>query len=266
MLVSRFMVLLIMFAGGFLPAMLYGGKLSLSLSYTPMSVSREEVMPENPINDNYHRIFVTVPERTTEPEAYYLVIEGADLSEQPQETVVLTGFSMNRTYLLTKVNGILLFENKEKIPRRLTVVVEGESSPQNLTVPPLGTAKYTFMRVGNYTFIDTDNPSAKIFVRSLVGCGLYPVKGSLLKVDIPTLLPGTYSIKVFYAFRQIFQEDFSMVGDSALAVNYRITNREVLRDDSTTVTSGRIVSGSVGHQRGRSEAAASESGASRNQP
>jgi len=266
MFVSRYLFLPMAFVAGLLPAMLYGGKLSLSLFYSPMSVSREEVMPENPINDNYHRIFVTVPERLTEPEAYYLVIEGADLGEQPQETVVLAGFSSSRTYILTKVNGVLLFENKEKIPRRFAVVVEGESSPQNLAVPPLSTAKYPFMRTGNYTFIDADNPSAKVFVRALVGCGLYPVKGSLLKVDIPTLPPGTYSIKIFYAFRQIFQEDFSMVGDSALAVNYRITNREVLRDDSTTVTSGRIVSGPVGHQRGRSEAAAPESGASRNQP
>ena len=61
-----------------------------------------------------------------------------------------------------------------------------------------------------------------------------------------TLLPGTYTIKIFYAFKQVFQEDFTMVGDSVLAVNYRIINREVFRDDSTTFTGGRVMPMSTG--------------------
>lgn len=233
----------ILAVAAFLPTVLYGGKLSLSVFYTPMTVSREEVMPENPLADNYHRITVTTPERANEPETYYLIIEGIDSSEQSTETVILKGFSSNRIYFLAKVNGELTFENKEKIPRRFSVVEEGESSPKDFVVPPLGTARYSFLRAGNCTFIDNDNPSLKIFVRVLVGCALYPLRGSSLRVDIPSLNPGTYSIKIFYAFRQLFQEDFAMVSDSALDMIYRISNREVFRDDSTTITSNRIVSG-----------------------
>jgi hypothetical protein len=68
---------------------------------------------------------------------------------------------------------------------------------------------------------------------------------------MPALQPGSYALKIFYAFRQVFQEEFSMVGDSVLAINYRIINREVFRDDSTTFTGGRIVpmySGGAGRE------------------
>ncbi len=262
----RYLFVSILAIAGFLPTVLYGGKLSLSVSYTPMAVSREETMPENPLVDNYHRIFVKTPERVNEPETYYLIIEGIDPADQSLETIVLKGFSSNRSYVLTKVNGVLVFENKEKVPRRFSVVEEGESSPKEFAVPPLGTARYNFLRAGNCTFIDNDNPSLKIFVRVLTGCGLYPLQGSSLRMDIPSLNPGTYSIKIFYAFRQIFQEDFAMVSDSVLEVNYRISNREVFRDDSTTVTSGRIISGSSGSRAPRSGTATPEGNTPRNQP
>ena len=79
------------------------------------------------------------------------------------------------------------------------------------------------------------------------------------------LEPGSYALKIFYAFRQLFQEDFSMVGDSVLAVNYRIINREVYRDDSTTFTGGRIVPLAPGAGAPSSAGGASGSGSPRDQ-
>lgn len=222
--------------------MLYAGKLTVTVTYSPSPVSREETMPEIPMKDHYHQIPVVSPEKVWEPEGYYVVLEGTDKGAPADETAHLRGFSVDRNYFLLKMDGKLLLQNSESFAREFTVIDDTGTVTKEFVVKPNVTAPYTFMRTGTYTFIDNRNPTCKIYVKVLGACAIFPVRGASLRIDLPVLDPGTYSLKVYYAFRQIFQEDFSMVGDSVQDVSYRIADREVFRSDSTTFTGSRILS------------------------
>lgn len=217
------------------------GKLTVGVAYTPAVIPRTEVMPENPVNDNYHSIPMVTPEKVYEPESHYVILEGTDQGAPADETVRLRGLSVDRSYVILKLNGKLLLENEENVDRQFTIVDDSGIVTKEFSVGPSASVPYNFPRVGNYTFIDNYNPTGKIYVKVLASCIIFPLRGPSIKIDLPALAPGSYALKIFYAFRQLFQEDFSMVGDSVLAVNYRIINREVYRDDSTTFTGGRIV-------------------------
>ncbi len=222
------------------------GKLTVGVAYAPATISREEVMPENPVNDNYHRIPMVIPEKIYEPESHYVILEGTDQGAPADETVRLRGLSVDRSYVIIKVNGKLFLENEENIERQFTIVDDSGIVTKEFNVGSKKSVFYNFMRTGNYTFIDNFNPTGKIYVKVLSSCMIFPLRGPSIKIDLPALESGSYGLKIFYAFRQMFQEDFSMVGDSVLAVNYRIINREVFRDDSTTFTGGRIIPMSPG--------------------
>ncbi|HOW51454.1 MAG TPA: hypothetical protein PLV42_05335 [bacterium] len=228
------------------PLMLDAGKFTVGVTYAPATVSQEEVMGERAINDNYHRIPVVTPERVYEPESYYVILEGTDQGTPADETVRLRGLSVDRSSVIIKMGGKLLLENEESLARDFTIVDDSGIITKEFTVAPKQSASYNFMRTGNYTFLDNKSPTGKIYVKVLAACTIYPLRGPTLRIEMPTLLPGTYTIKIFYAFKQVFQEDFTMVGDSVLAVNYRIINREVFRDDSTTFTGGRVMPMSTG--------------------
>lgn len=224
------------------PVALYAGKLTVTITYTPSAISREEIMPEIPIKDHYHQIPVLSPEKVWEPEGYYAVLEGTDKGAPTDETAYLRGLSVNRNYFLLKTDGKLLLQNGESFSREFTVIDDTGTVTKEFVVKPNSTAPYAFMRTGTYTFIDNRNPTCKIYVKILGACLIFPVRGPSLRIDLPVLDPGTYSFKIYYAFRQIFQEDFSMVGDSVQDVSYRIVDREVFRSDSTTFTGSRILS------------------------
>lgn len=236
------------------------GKLTVGVGYVPATVSREEVMPENPVHDNYHAIPVVVPEKVYEPESYYVILEGTDQGAPADETVRLRGLSVDHSYVIIKVNGKLFFENEEALAREFTIIDDSGIVTKEFVVGPKATVSYSFMRTGNYTFIDNHNPTGKVYAKVLSSCMIFPLRGPSLRIELPALAPGTYALKIFYAFRQMFQEDFTMVGDSVLAVNYRILNREVFRDDSTTFTGGRVIPMSSGAMRptGGAEAPAAD--------
>ncbi|HQN72092.1 MAG TPA: hypothetical protein PLB16_01615 [bacterium] len=187
------------------------------------------------IVDGYWRFPVLEVPKPLEREKYSFVIEGYQTIKNVNETLELIGAGISRSNILLPTEGVLTIENREDFPRKINILKEGENSEKvELTVPAKGSITHVFSSSGDYTLVDTLFQWNTVYVRVLQSTYLFVVNEGSSRIEIPDIAPGTYTVRVYYGIRWVYQEDFVMISNAAQNIGYRIEDGTVYSINSTS--------------------------------
>jgi hypothetical protein len=187
------------------------------------------------ITDGYWRFPVLEVPKPSEKEKYSFVIEGYHTIKNVNETLELIGAGVSRNNVLLPTEGVLTIENKEEFPRKINILKEGADSEKvELTVPAGGSLTHVFSSSGDYTLVDTLFQWNTVYVRVLQNTYLFVINEGANRIEIPDIAPGTYTVRVYYGIRWVYQEDFVMISNSAQNIGYRIEEGTVYSINSTS--------------------------------
>lgn len=190
------------------------------------------------IKDGFWKFPAAEAQKSKEREQYSVVIESYNsTNEAKNETISIVGAEFSRRYLLFPKNGILTIENKENFPRRISIVREGGSEPETLTVQPQSSVQQRFTEPGDYTLTDESFSWNVVSVKVLTTNFVWTLKEGGNNRSIPDIAPGSYNLKIYYGTRWIYQEDFMVVQNAAQNFTYKIENGKVanLNSYSTSI-------------------------------
>ncbi len=207
-------------------AEIHGSKLRIFVNYRR---GKERVLEKPPeITDGYWKMPVVDIPRAREREYYTAVIEGYDASSSYSDTVNLKGISVDRKSMLFPIKGQLNLVNKEKFPREFELYREGEDVPvARLDVPADGSMTYSFLTPGEYRLVDKRFHWNKIQINVLGTGKLMRFSEGSNSFEVTDISPGTYTFRIYYGARWIYQEDFIVVVSSNQALGYKIENGQV---------------------------------------
>ena len=179
------------------------------------------------IRDGYWNFPVLIVPKSQEKEQYSVIIEGyKPAAEVKKENLELAGAEFSRRKILFPTNGVLTIENKENLPRKITISHEG-GEPVSLDIPPQSSLDHAFTEAGDYTITDGSFPWNTSVVKVLTTTYLWRIKEGGNNKDIPDIAPGSYSLKIFYGTNVIYTEDFMVVQNAAQSFIYKIDNGRV---------------------------------------
>lgn len=194
------------------------------------------------IKDWYWKIPVVKVSPPMEKEKYSVVIEGYQTITKYTDTLELIGASVSRNSILFPVDGVLKFENKENFPRVLTILQEGDKNEKvEITVPPKGSAEHVFTTPGDHTIVDTLFHWNTVYVKVLTSAYLFSINEGSNKFEIPDISPGSYTIRVYYGTKWVYQEDFVMVSNAPQSLIYKIEEASVSSVNSVVNIGGEII-------------------------
>lgn len=187
------------------------------------------------IKDGYWKFPVVEVPKTLEREKYAIVIEGYSAIKKVDETVELTGAGVSRNSILLPVEGVVKINNKEDFPRKVNVLREGEDSEVvELEVPAKGSVSYSFSSAADYTLVDTLFQWNTVYVRVLRTSYLFPIDEGPNRIEIPDIAPGSYTMRIYYGIRWVYQEDFVMISNAAQSIGYKIEEGVISSINSTS--------------------------------
>jgi hypothetical protein len=194
------------------------------------------------IKDWYWKFPVLEVPKPFERERYSMVIEGYNANRKVTETLELVGAGVSRNSILLPTEGTLVIDNKEEFPRKINILMEGENQQKvELTVPAKGSLTHVFSSPGDYTLVDTLFQWNTVYVRILRSSYLFPVEEGANRIEIPDITPGTYTVRVYYGIRWVYQEDFVMISHAAQNIGYKIEDGTIYSINSsaysTTISS-----------------------------
>lgn len=179
------------------------------------------------IHDGYWNFPVVDIPKGKEKEQYSVVIEGYKPSvEAKKEKLELSGAEFSRRKILFPKNAVLTIENKEKLPRKVTISHEG-GEPVSIEIQPNSSADYLFNETGDYTITDESFPWNTSSVKVLETTYVWRLKEGTNNKDIPDIAPGSYSLKIYYGTGTIYTEDFTVVQSAAQSFIYKIDKGRV---------------------------------------
>ena len=180
------------------------------------------------IRDGYWNFPVLTVPKSREREQYSVVIEGYNTTSETkkEEKIELSGADFSRRKLLFPKNGVVVVENKENFPRKISIAREG-GEPVSLDIQPQSSAEYAFAEAGDYTITDVMFPWNTSFVKVLGVTSVWRLKEGNKNKDIPDIAPGSYSLKIYYGTKDIYTEDFMVVQNAAQSFIYKIENGRV---------------------------------------
>lgn len=234
---NRFLIAIILML--FICGALYAGKITIDINYKPSLVEEKQDI----INDNYWTVPILKPDPQLEKELYYMVIEGFESASQSDETVDLKGLSVERSFYLLQNNSRLIFKNNEKIARSFSVAHENGNIKKSVDINPNNQETYVFTLPGEYTFIDNKYPWNKIYVKVLEKSAVFPINRNAYRINITQIPAGTYRFRIFNGLKWIYMEDFTIVDNSANTASYNIRDKNVFRNDATSVTANNNLEG-----------------------
>lgn len=196
------------------------------------------------IKDGYWRIPVTEVPVIKENEYYTAVIEGYDAISNYEDSVNLAGVSVDRKSMLFPVNGTLNLMNKENIVRVFELFKEGEEEcVARIEVPAGKSFSYSFINSGEYTLVDMLYNWNSVKIKVLSVNKLFRFSEGTNNFEITDISSGTYTLRVYYGSRWVYQEDFIVVGSSAQTLGYKIEdgNVESVATGGYTTTVGGVI-------------------------
>ncbi|HNW81815.1 MAG TPA: hypothetical protein PKG52_02890 [bacterium] len=209
-----------------IPMMVSAGMLKIMVGYKKGFEKSDHVRVD--IKDWYWKMPVVQVPKSLEREKYSVVIEGYEAIRKHTDTLELTGASVSRNSILFPVDGLLRIENKENFPRILSILQEGEKNDKiEITVPAKGTSEHVFMVPGDYTIVDTLFQWNTVYIKVLKSSYIFPIDEGPNRFEIPDISPGSYTIRIYYGTRWIYQEDFVMVSNSPQSLVYKIDESSV---------------------------------------
>jgi hypothetical protein len=218
-------------------------KLKILVNYKKGAERIDSKPPD--IKDGYWRMFVTEVPPSLEKEKYTAVIEGYDAISNYSDTLNLFGISVDRKSLLFPINGVFDIQNKENFVRSFDLFREGEESPvAKFEIPAGGSVSYSFISSGEYTLVDTIYSWNIVRINVLNVNKLIPFNEGSNSFEITDISSGTYTLRIYYGSRWIYQEDFIVVGSSTQTLGYKIENgnvESVPTGTYTTTVGGMIV-------------------------
>ena len=228
---KRFFVLFFISSMFFLlPFSVSATMIKLTINYNRSEEKGEQYRVD--IRDGYWNFPVLNVPKGKEKEQYSVVIEGYKPSaEAKKEKIELSGAEFNRRKILFPKNGTLTIENKEKLPRKITITPEG-GEPVSIEIQPQSSVEHIFAESGDYMIEDglfTWNIST---VKVLETNYVWRVKEGSNNKDIPDIAPGSYSLKIYYGVNSIYTEDFMVVQNAAQSFIYKIDKGRVINLNS----------------------------------
>ncbi len=215
------------------PFNLQAGMLKILISYKKGVEKADHKTVD--IADGYWRFPVVEVPKPLEREKYSFVIEGYQTVKNVTETLELIGAAISRSNVLLPTEGVLTIENKEDFPRKINILKEGENSEKvELTVPAKGSVTHVFSSSGDYTIVDTVFQWNTVYVRVLQNTYLFVIDEGSNRIEIPDIAPGTYTVRVYYGIRWVYQEDFVMISNAAQNIGYKIEEGTVFSINSTS--------------------------------
>jgi len=215
------------------PLTINAGLLKLMISYKKSEEKIEHKKID--INDGYWKFPVTGVPKPLEREKYYVVIEGYNSIKKVEETLDLKGAGVSRNSFLLPMEGGLVIQNHEDFPRTLNLLMEGENNLKTeLTIPAKGSLTHVFSSPGDYTLVDTLFQWNTVYVRVLRTNYLFVIEEGANRINVPDIAPGTYTIRIYYGIRWIYQEDFVMISNSSQNIGYRIENNTIYSVNSAS--------------------------------
>ena len=184
------------------------------------------------IKDGFWNFPVIEIPKEREKEQYSVVIEGYESVEMKNDRVLLEGAEFSRRNILFPKDGILTIENKENFERNITVRREGGSEPDIVTIQPESVVQYKFMEEGDYTLTDSYFSWNTASVKVLKTKQVWTLKEGGNNRTIPDIAPGSYTLRIYYGTRWIYQEDFMVVQNAAQNFTYKIENGKVVNLNS----------------------------------
>lgn len=237
---KSFRVFIAVLAVMLIPAFVSAGMLKIAVGYKKGYEKSDNIRVD--IKDWYWKFPVVEVPGTIEREKYSVVIEGYETIKKHIDTLELAGASVNRSNILFPVDGVLRIENKEDFPRVLSILQEGEKNEKiDITVPAKGLVEHVFMAPGDYTIVDTVFQWNTVYVRVLKSTYIFSIDEGSNKFDIPDISTGSYTIRIYYGTRWIYQEDFVMVSSAPQSLVYKIENSSVSSINSVLNIGGDIV-------------------------
>jgi hypothetical protein len=223
---------------------LAASKLRILINYKK-GLERIEERPLD-IRDGYWKIPVTDELPLSEEREYYTaVIEGYDQISNYSDTINLIGLSVDRRSVLFPVNGTMELTNSEKFKRVFELFREGEENAvAKIEVDGNGSESYSFINPGEYTLVDKVFRWNTVRIRVLSVSKLIRFSEGSNSFEITDISSGTYTLRVYYGSRWIYQEDFIVIGSSDQTLGYRIENgnvESVPTGTYTTTVGGRII-------------------------
>jgi hypothetical protein len=237
---KSFHVIVAMLVVMLIPAFVSAGMLKITVGYKKGLEKSDNIRVD--IKDWYWKFPVVNVPGTLEKEKYSIVIEGYEAIKKHTDTLELIGASLSRNNILFPVEGVLKIENKEDFPRVLSVLQEGEKNEKiDITVPAKGKVEHVFAAPGDYTIVDTLFHWNTVYVRVLKSTYIFPIEEGANKFEIPDISPGSYTIRIYYGTRWIYQEDFVMVSSAPQNLVYKIENSSVSSINSVLNIGGDMV-------------------------
>lgn len=180
------------------------------------------------IRDGYWNFPVMTVPKGKEREQYSVIIEGYNTTTETakEDKIELQGANFSRKKLLFPKNGVIVIENKENFPRKISITREG-GEPVSLDLQPQSSVEYAFAESGDYTVTDATFPWNTAFVKVLSVTSVWRLKEGNNNKDIPDIAPGSYSLKIYYGTKDIYTEDFMVVQNAAQSFIYKIENGRV---------------------------------------
>lgn len=233
-------VIAVCFAVILFPVFISAGMLKISVVYKKGIEKNDNINVD--IKDWYWKFPVVNVTGSQEREKYSIVVEGYETIKKHVDTLELIGASVSRKNILFPADGVLRIENKEDFPRILSVLQEGEKNEKiDITIPAKGKVEHVFSTPGDYTIVDTLFQWNTVYVRVLKYNYIFPVNEGSNQFDIPDISTGSYTIRIYYGTRWIYQEDFVMVSSAPQSLVYKIENSSVSSINSMLNIGGDIV-------------------------
>ena len=184
------------------------------------------------IKDGFWNFPVIEIPKDKEKEQYSVVIEGYESAGTKNDRILLEGAAFNRRNVLFPKDGILTIENRENFERNVSIMRDGDSEPAVVTIQPESVVQYTFTEEGDYTLRDNSFSWNTVFVKVLKTKQVWTLKEGGNNRTIPDIAPGSYTLKIYYGTRWIYQEDFMVVQNAAQNFTYKIENGKVVNLNS----------------------------------
>ena len=184
------------------------------------------------IKDGFWEFPVAEVPKSQEREQYSVVIESYNSTETKNEKLLLVGAAFNHHYILFPKNGILTIENNEDFSRKISLLRDGGSEPETITIQPKTAVQHRFTEAGDFTLTDESFPWNTVSVKVLATNFVWTLKEGANNRSIPDIAPGSYNLKIYYGTRWIYQEDFMVVQNSVQNFTYKIENGKVVNLNS----------------------------------
>ena len=222
---KRFPVLFFIFSV-LIPFSVSATMIKLTVNYSRGEERGEQYRVD--IRDGYWNFPVLTAPKGLERERYSVIIEGYSPTSETkkEEKVELSGADFSRRKILCPKNGVVVIENTESFPRKVSIARDG-AEPVSLEIQPQSSVEYAFAEAGDYTITDGMFAWNTASVKVLGTTYVWRLREGSNNKDIPDIAPGSYSLKIYYGTKDIYTEDFMVVQNAAQSFIYKIENGRV---------------------------------------